>query len=143
AVSAVLLSGGMSAAYAQEADSDDVDNAVMEEVVSTGSRIRRDEFTSPNAIQTLTSEDMRDLGLVGVDDMLAQMTSNSGNITRENNADSSFFVGGTLANLRGLNTGFGTRTLTLVDGRRMPATTNGGGVDLSMIPGVLVGRMET
>lgn len=38
---------------------------------------------------------------------------------------SGFFIGNTIANLRGLDPVFGCRTLTLVDGRRVVATTQG------------------
>src|SRR5690606_14999657 len=48
-----------------------------------------------------------------------------------------------IANLRGLNTYAGTRTLTLVDSRRFVPSNNGGGVDLNLIPTALVGRIET
>src|SRR5690606_23061246 len=75
-------------------------------------------------------------------DILGQITSNVYSASLDTVGDGAFFVGATLANLRGMNTGFGTRTLTLVNGRRMPATTNGGAVDLAMIPSVLVGRVE-
>lgn len=46
----------------------------------------------------------------------AAPASTTGNISPER---SSFFVGGTIANLRGLDPVFGCRTLTLVDGRRV------------------------
>ena len=45
----------------------------------------------------------------------------------------SFFVGTTMANLRGLNPYFGTRTLTLVDSMRHVPTNQGGSVDLNFI----------
>ena len=141
AVSAILLGGP--AARAQ--DVDDVEQSrtdQMEEVIATGTRIRRSDFTSANPIATITAEDMQDLGLVSVGDMLGQITSNVASATLDT-TDGPFFVGAVQADLRGINTAFGTRTLTLVDGRRVPSTTNGGGVDLSLVPSVLVGRMET
>ena len=54
-----------------------------------------------------------------------------------------FFIGSTLANLRGLNPFFGTRTLTLVDSRRFIPTTQGDAVDLNFIPSIMIQRMET
>src|SRR5690606_28056642 len=138
AVSGLCAGSATAPSFAQEDDS-----SVDEEVIVTGSRIQRSDFTSPNAVATLTSEDIAALGLVSVPDMLAQMTSNVASAALNTSGESSFFVGATLADLRGMNTAFGTRTLTLVNGRRMPPTTNGGAVDLGMIPSVLVGRMET
>src|SRR5690606_22472700 len=52
-------------------------------------------------------------------------------------------VGSNFANLRGLNPFFGTRTLTLVDGRRFVPTSDGGAVDLNVIPSALIQRLET
>ncbi|MFO7287316.1 MAG: TonB-dependent receptor [Gammaproteobacteria bacterium] len=138
AVSGLCAGSATAPSFAQEDDS-----SVDEEVIVTGSRIQRSDFTSPNAVATLTSEDIAALGLVSVPDMLAQMTSNVASAALNTSGESSFFVGATLPDLRGLNTAWGTRTLTLVNGRRMPPTTNGGAFDLSMIPSVLVGRMET
>src|SRR5690606_41493702 len=60
----------------------------------------------------------------------------------ENTGGSPFFVGSTLANLRGLNPYFGTRTLTLVDSKRHVPTNNGSSVDLNAIPSLMVERME-
>jgi hypothetical protein len=53
-----------------------------------------------------------------------------------------FNVGAQLANLRGLNPYFGTRTLTLVDTKRVVPNTEGGAIDLTLIPSMLVGRTE-
>src|SRR5690606_17221430 len=38
---------------------------------------------------------------------------------------------------------FGTRTLTLLNNRRVPSTNSGGSVDLNTIPSALVSRIET
>ncbi len=56
---------------------------------------------------------------------------------------SSFFIGNTVANLRGLDPAFGSRTLTLIDGRRVPSTSNQADVvDLNIIPSNLLQRMD-
>src|SRR5690606_22232152 len=138
AVSALCIGG---TAYAQEPEQGD--DRSVEELVVTGTRIPRNDFTTPNPVATIDREDIDALGLVSVGDILGQITSNVYSASLDTVGDGAFFVGATIANLRGMNTGFGTRTLTLVNGRRMPATTNGGAVDLGMIPSVLVGRVET
>src|SRR5690606_30846030 len=115
----------------------------VEELVVTGTRTPRSDFTTPNPVATMDREDIDALGLISVGDILGQITSNVYSAPLDTVGDGAFFVGATLPDLRGMNTGFGTRTLTLVNGRRMPPTTNGGGVDLAMIPSVLVGRVET
>ncbi len=141
AIAAILLCSAQTVAIAQEAADESAEN--VDEITVTGTRIRRNDFAAPNSMQTLTSEDIEALGLVSVEEMMMQMTSNIATVGLETSGDQAFFVGASMANLRGMNTGFGTRTLTLVDGRRMPPTTNGGAVDLSMVPSVLVGRVET
>src|SRR5690606_41330988 len=55
----------------------------------------------------------------------------------------SYFIGNTIANLRGLDPTFGSRTLTLVDGRRVASTSNQADVvDLNTIPSHLLQRMD-
>src|SRR5690606_7649571 len=118
------------------------DAAALEEVIVSGTRIRRDDFRSVTASQNISAEDMERLGLISAADMLAQMPDNVGSFELDPN-DSAFNVGATLANLRGMNTGLGTRTLTLVDGRRMVVVNDGSGVDLNFVPSALVSRLET
>src|SRR5690606_5859503 len=48
-----------------------------------------------------------------------------------------------IANLRGMDPAFGSRTLTLVDGRRMVSTSNQADVvDMNIIPSNLLQRMD-
>ncbi len=55
----------------------------------------------------------------------------------------SYFIGSTIPNLRGLDPTFGSRTLTLVDGRRVASTSNQADVvDLNTIPTNLLQRMD-
>src|SRR5690606_14422304 len=118
--------------------------SVDEELVVTGTRIRRDDFSAPNATAVVTADDMRNLGVISVADMINQMPSNVANLTPTSNTDlTSFNLGASIANLRGLNPTYGTRTLTLVNSRRFTPSNNGGQVDLNMIPTALVDRIET
>jgi outer membrane receptor protein involved in Fe transport len=52
-------------------------------------------------------------------------------------------AGASFANLRGLNPTYGTRTLTLVNGRGFVPTSVCGQVDLNLIPSLMIGRVET
>src|SRR5690606_24816442 len=55
----------------------------------------------------------------------------------------SFFVGNTIANLRGMDPAFGSRTLTLVDGRRtVSSSSQADVVDMNSIPSNLLQRMD-
>jgi outer membrane receptor protein involved in Fe transport len=115
----------------------------LEEVVVTGSRIGRSTFTTPNPVSVLNGEEMASLGLANVGDAVAQLPQSSAFVTAANVGFGNFNIGAQLANLRGLNPFFGTRTLTLVDGRRFVPSTNGGAVDLNLIPSNMVERIET
>lgn len=114
-----------------------------EEILVTGSRVRRTGFDTPNPITVLDSEYMESLGLVNISDVLAQVPQNQPYVTPTNVGLGNFNVGASLANLRGMNPYYGTRTLTLVDGRRHVPSTNGGAVDLNLVPSLLVARTET
>ena len=115
----------------------------IEEVLVTGSRVARDTFSTPNPVTVVGAEEMQKLGLSNVGDVMAQLPQNSAFVTAGNVGLGNFNIGAQLANLRGLNPFFGTRTLTLVDGRRFVPSTNGGAVDLNLIPSNMVARIET
>jgi iron complex outermembrane receptor protein len=130
-----LLGGYVAQALAAEEN--------LEEVQVTGSRIQqRGDYVSPTPMTTVTSADLQKLGIVNVSDAMVQIPQNVSQFTPANTGGGAFFVGSTLANLRGLNPFFGTRTLTLVDGRRFIPTTQGDSVDLNFIPSNLIQRME-
>lgn len=115
----------------------------LEEIQITGTRIQqRGDYASPTPLATFAAEDLEKLGIVNVGDAMTQMPQNVSGFTPANTGVSSFFVGSTLANLRGLNPFFGTRTLTLVDSRRFIPTTQGDSVDLNFIPANVIQRME-
>ncbi len=122
---------------------DEVPDEGLEEVVVTGSRIRqREDYISPNPVSTFDAERMDNLGLINVADVVTQVPQNVSQFQAATTGGSAFFIGSTLANLRGLNPFFGTRTLTLVDSRRFIPTTQGDSVDLNFIPSILIDRTE-
>jgi iron complex outermembrane receptor protein len=128
----------------QEA-SEQEDAARLGEVVVTGSRIRRTEFSSTQPVQIITSEEATLEGLVDTSEILQGSTTaaTSGQI---NNYFTGFVVvGGPGVNtlsLRGLGA---NRTLVLLNGRRAgPAGARGqvGPTDLNVIPSSLIERVE-
>ncbi|MEO8314014.1 MAG: TonB-dependent receptor [Pseudomonadota bacterium] len=149
-----------SAQPAAAKDGAKADEEELEEVSITGTRIQTPgNNTSANPINTITGEEMRQLGIVNVGDALQQLVpqnistymptlvgddqAGSGGAGIEGLDRSSFFIGNTIANLRGLDPAFGSRTLTLVDGRRMVSTSNQADVvDLNIIPSNLLQRMD-
>jgi outer membrane receptor protein involved in Fe transport len=125
ALCAIALGLGITtSAYAQQATQPAAANnpGTLEEVTVTGTRIKqRADYVSPNPITTIDASEMQRLGIVNVADAMTQIPQNVSQFTPANTGGSAFFIGSTLANLRGLNPFFGTRTLTLVDTHRFIA----------------------
>jgi len=113
------------------------------QIIVTGSRLARSTFNTTSPVTVLGAEEIQNLGLTDVGEVVKQMPSNSNFFSGNNVGLGNFNVGAQLVNLRGLNPFFGTRTLTLVDTRRVVPTTTGGGVDVTLIPSMLVERTET
>ncbi|MFN4287702.1 MAG: TonB-dependent receptor plug domain-containing protein [Brevundimonas sp.] len=115
------------------------------EVVITGSRIRRNEFTATQPIQVITAEEATLEGLADTSEILQGSTA-ANTATQINN----FFTGFVTTGGPGVNTislrGLGAnRTLVIFNGRRVgPAGARGtvGPTDLNVIPGSLIERVE-
>jgi len=152
-VAAAMLSP---AAFGQENEADPASQAAQEpteeatsetefqEIVVTGSRIRRTEFDSPAPVSVITSERSQLAGLLSTEDVLRNTTASYGD--QVNDAFSGFVTdGGPGTNnisLRGLGA---QRTLVLVNGKRWtPSGTQGAtyGVDLTAIPSSIISRIE-
>ena len=113
------------------------------EIVITGSRIKRTtDFETPNPTTVVDSKYLQNLGIVNLGDAMTQIPSNVSTFTPQATGNSNFFAGSTIANLRGINPFFGSRTLTLIDGRRHVPTNQGDSVDLNFIPSILLQRMD-
>jgi iron complex outermembrane receptor protein len=123
-----------------------VDNAAtsVEEVVVTGSRLKRSTFTSISPLQIVTAEISRESGLVNAADILQTSTSAGG---QQIDLTFSGFVldngpGSRTVNLRGLGA---NRTLLLINGRRLaPGGAEGApyAPDAGLIPSGLVSQYE-
>jgi iron complex outermembrane recepter protein len=113
-----------------------------DEVIVTGSRVARSGFDSAQPVTAINAEQIQNLGLVNVGDIARTLPQNTPFFTETNVGVGNFNVGAQLANLRGLNPFFGTRTLTLLDTRRVVPNSEGSAVDLTLIPSMLVERME-
>lgn len=116
-----------------------------EEVTVVGSRIRRNNLTTADPVTVIGREETTLAGFASTSDVLqsAQVTGGTGQI---NNAFGGFVTaGGPGANtvsLRGLGT---TRTLVLLNGRRIaPAGSRGqvGAADLTSLPNAMLDRIE-
>ena len=146
ALAAGLLAFSSGTAWAQDDSSDD-SKATSEsgnaKIIVTGSRVSKSTFDTISPVTVLNSEDVEKLNLIDVGELVAELPSNSNFFAANNVGLGNFNVGAQLVNLRGLNPFFGTRTLTLIDTRRVVPTTTGGGVDVTLIPSMLVARTET
>ncbi len=143
-VGALSAGGKVGVAFAQESGTSGTpaQGGGVEEVVVTGSRVGRSTFTTPNPVTVLDAKDIENLGLTNVGEVLGELPQNSNFFAANNVGLGNFNVGAQLANLRGLNPFFGTRTLTMIDTERVVPTATGGGVDVTLIPSMLVARTE-
>jgi outer membrane receptor protein involved in Fe transport len=140
-----ILAGVMAAAaapaFAQEAPAQDPQTTEVEEIVVTGSRIRRDPATAPTPLIQVQREQLLETGLATVVDYLATIPALSNSLVPSDTTGSNLNDGGLeFANLRSLGSG---RTLTLVDGRRHVGSQAGVlAVDVSVIPRLLIENIE-
>jgi len=112
----------------------------MEEVVVTGSRIKRTLNTASQEVLTITAEDMDIAGDISVADALRSSNLNSLGSFRESSGNSA--QSNATINLRGVGA---SRSLVMVNGRRVtgsPSLGGGGSVNLNMIPFSAVDRIE-
>jgi iron complex outermembrane recepter protein len=142
AVALALATASQAAQAAQATPA--ADEQELEEVTVTGSRIKRDGFDAPNPLTVIGIEQMEKLGQTNVAEVLSSIPQNISNQSETNaGVAATANVGSNFANLRGLNPVAGTRTLTLVDSRRFVPTSDGGAVDLNVIPSALISRIES
>ncbi len=135
---------------AQDTASDD--ERVTEEIVVTGSKLRRDEFSSISPVQVIGGQDAVKIGIADVTQMIAESpvvfgtqldgSVNAGSTTGAVEGVSASGPGSATVALRGLGP---ERTLLLVNGRRLaPSGVRGAPVapDLNLIPSAMIDRVE-
>jgi len=141
AVSVLSVAPGV-ATYAQQVAGqlDDPDAIAMEEIVTTGSRIRRDDFSSSSP-----------MSVIGGQTILEQGVSNLGEALRDQAAigtggfnQSSILSGGGASSIDLRNLGQ-SRVLILINGRRVASFADAlqnQAADLSFVPTAMVDRVE-
>jgi outer membrane receptor protein involved in Fe transport len=121
------------AAVAKPEDQADSDDAI----VVTGSRIVRPDLEAPSPVTTVDSEQFDLTGTVTVETLLNELPQLiPGNTRTSNNQGGEDF---STLDLRGLGP---NRTLILVDGERVPASSTSGVVDIGTIPAGLIERVD-
>lgn len=127
-----------------DADVSSVAEDGIEEVVVTGSRLKRSTFESISPLQIVDAETSREAGLVDAAEIVQTSTTSAG--VQIDLTFSGYVLdngpGASTANLRGLSP---DRTLILLNGRRMaPAGVEGApsAPDLNLIPSSLVANYD-
>lgn len=134
-------------------DADEIaNNEGGDRIVVTGSRIRRDEFSSISPLQTLDADAGRNIGLFDIGELIQQSPTvtgvqfdgsvNAGSPTAAVEGVSEGGVGSNNIALRGLPA---SSTLLLVNGRRLGRSGVRGAPtapDLNLIPSALVERVD-
>jgi outer membrane receptor protein involved in Fe transport len=151
ALAAALLSAGAAAQEAgPEAEASQTGGAAEassgERIVVTGSRIVRSGFTAPTPLTVIGEEQIARQGASNISQVLNEMPAFRPQSTPATTAIFVSNLGASTADLRGLG---GNRTLVLIDGRRVVASTVSGGsftpantVDLNLVPASLLERVE-
>src|SRR5580704_5522516 len=123
-------------ADAQQAPSSSASSSTeLQEVVVTGSLIKRTDTETPSPVQIISDQDLKNSGYTNVVDVLRNLSAN-GSGTLNQGFGQAFAAGGSGIALRGLSVG---ATLTLIDGERMvsyPLSDDGerAFVDVTAIP---------
>jgi len=126
--------------YAQDtttSDDSSSDDAQLQTVVVTGSRIKQTQFSATSPITAVTAEDIQYQGVTRVEDMLNSMPQ----VFAAQGANISNGATGTATvDLRNLGS---SRTLVLIDGKRLPpGDPTSPAADLNFIPSALVDRID-
>ncbi len=141
---AVAIAGILSAAaaHAQQAPSAaaaENDKPQMQEVIVTGTLIKRVDAETAEAVTILKADALKDQGITNVEQVMNTLTSSNPSVNIAT-AVGTFSGGGTYADLRGLGR---SRTLVLLDGQRVAVNAfDGQGVDLSGIPFSAIDSVE-
>ncbi|MDZ4692796.1 TonB-dependent receptor domain-containing protein [Terricaulis sp.] len=130
AAAAAALTG--TPAYAQDAEDDSEDAIVV-----TGTRLARQDFEAISPVTTVGSEQLELTATLTTDSLLNELPQIvPGNTRTSNNSGGEDFA---TVDLRGLGP---QRTLVLINGERVPASSTTGVVDLNTIPASLISRIE-
>lgn len=125
-----------SAAVAQQPAAEDLGAEAIEEIVVTGSRIKRRDYTSASPLTTVDRQTIAFSAQPSVEETLNQMPQITPDLGRTSNNPGD---GTARINLRGFGAG---RTLVMLNGRRLAPSGVGSAVDVNNLPQVLIDRIE-
>jgi outer membrane receptor protein involved in Fe transport len=125
---------------AKEAAAAKVAAAAPEEVVITGSRVRRTTVTTPTPLSVISTEKLRFSGYTSIGAVLNQLTQAQPTTNPQNTGNTLFAAGQNNVDIRGLGS---ARTLVLINGKRHQAGSfTGSAVDLNSFATNYVDRVE-
>lgn len=128
------------AAHAQAQSSAEEEEAVIEEVVVTGSRIRTGRQAPSIPVDTVSAEEIKLAGFQNPEEVLNNMPQFIPSRTAATNSTADpTATGAATLDLRGLG---GQRTLVLVNGRRYMFFDSSQRTDINVIPTSLIERVE-
>ena len=137
----LALLGALTAFYGLPASAQSDGGAAIEEVVVTGSRIKRQDEVANSPVQTLSEDDLRIDGSLSIGETLQTLPSVGSSLNSNGSAGTSH--GSSSLNMRNLGA---NRSLVLVNGHRW---VNGAGtrgfrdfVDMNTIPQAMIQRVE-
>ncbi len=132
------VAAGLGALFpaAVHAQVDDLGDAVVEEIVVTGSRLVRRDFNSPSPITTIDRGDILSAGQPTLEEALNTLPQMQPSFGRTSNNPGD---GTSKVDLRGIGPG---RTLVMLNGRRIAPAGIGSAIDVNALPSVLVQRVE-
>ena len=148
----LTISISVNTLFAQESETHEVNSAEVadpvpkvnseskkgaEKITVTGSHIKRIQVEGPSPVEILDREYLDKTGHNSVSDVLRDITASSFGGSRERSGSATADVA--TVNLRGLGA---SRTLVLMNGRRLPKDSIGAATDLNNIPFAAVERIE-
>jgi iron complex outermembrane receptor protein len=138
-VAAVMLFGALPVWAQQSPVASTAEAPALEEIVVTGSLIKRPNAETAESITIVKMEAVKDQGVTSVEQALQLVTANNAVVTTASNVGN-FNGGASLAALRGFAA---SKTLVLLDGQRLANNVvNGGAVDLNTIPFAAIDHIE-
>jgi iron complex outermembrane receptor protein len=137
AVLSALAAAG-TAAQAQEAPTAPADT--IQEVVVTGTMIKRSTEETTEAVTVVTADSLKNQGITTIEQAVEQISAAQNGSFTTASTTTWFSGGGSFADLRGLGQG---KTLVLLDGQRLANNvTAGNAVDLNGIPFAAIDHIE-
>jgi len=136
---AVLAALAASSAAVQAQEAPAPADQALQEVVVTGTMIKRPAAETAEAVTILKADTLKQQGVTSVEEALNMLSSNTTQVNTASNVGS-FSGGGSYADLRNLGS---PRTLILLDGQRLANNAfTGADVDLSGIPFSAIEQVE-